>query len=50
MCITGGGAKRNRRIGISQPDIKTKGRQSFAERLLAERQSKQPTLHKFTVG
>ncbi|MDR3197490.1 MAG: hypothetical protein LBU34_06420 [Planctomycetaceae bacterium] len=33
MCITVGGAKRNLRIGISQPDIKTKGRQSFAEDL-----------------
>ncbi|MDR3196952.1 MAG: hypothetical protein LBU34_03695 [Planctomycetaceae bacterium] len=31
MCITGGGAQRNLRIGISQPDTKTRGRQSFAE-------------------
>ncbi|MDR3198212.1 MAG: hypothetical protein LBU34_10135 [Planctomycetaceae bacterium] len=31
MCITVGGAKRNLRIGISQPDIKIKGRQSLGE-------------------
>ncbi|MDR3198449.1 MAG: hypothetical protein LBU34_11330 [Planctomycetaceae bacterium] len=30
MCITVGEAKRNLRIGISQPDTKTKGRQPLA--------------------
>ncbi|MDR3197711.1 MAG: hypothetical protein LBU34_07560 [Planctomycetaceae bacterium] len=34
MCITVGGAKRNLRIGISQPDTKIKGRQPFAEGFL----------------
>ncbi|MDR3196373.1 MAG: hypothetical protein LBU34_00770 [Planctomycetaceae bacterium] len=31
MCITVDKAKRNQRIGISQPDTKTKGRRRFAE-------------------
>ncbi|MDR3199340.1 MAG: hypothetical protein LBU34_15840 [Planctomycetaceae bacterium] len=54
MCITGGEAQRNRRIRIPNPiqkqkvgDLSPKG---FHPRLLADRQSKQPTLYKFTVG
>ncbi|MDR3199598.1 MAG: hypothetical protein LBU34_17150 [Planctomycetaceae bacterium] len=50
MCITLDKAKHNLRIGISQPDTKSKGRRRFAETPLADRQSKQPTLYKFPVG
>ncbi|MDR3197125.1 MAG: hypothetical protein LBU34_04580 [Planctomycetaceae bacterium] len=43
-------AKDSEVLGEAKPTDQNSTRQSLAERLLADRQSKQPTLYKFTVG